>query len=264
VGEVAVSEIRPNPRQPRHHMDPAELAELVASIREHGVLQPVVVTRSDDGEGYILIAGERRWSAAVQAGLERIPAVIKEATPQEMLELALVENLQRADLNPLEEAAAYQQLISDFGLTQERVAQRVGRSRPTVANSLRLLGLPDAVQKALAQGEISEGHARALLGASEPAEVHSLFLEVVSRRLSVRETEDLVRRRRTPQRPAQRATPTEDPEASRIEELFREALGTRVEVIRRGAAGRLIIHFYNDEQLQALYDALTHPSAEGL
>ncbi len=258
VAEIPVDEIRPNPRQPRQRMDPEELSELASSIRDHGVLQPIVVTRAEGGEGFILIAGERRWTAAKQAGLERIPAAIKDVTPEGMLELALVENLQRADLNPLEEAAAYQQLVADFGLTQEQVARRVGRSRPTIANSLRLLGLPDSVRQALARGEISEGHARALLGASEADEVLALFLEVVARQLSVRQTEELVRQRRdNPSGTRERAAPTPDPEARQIEELFREALGTRVEVVRRGNGGRLIIHFYNDEQLQGLYEAMT-------
>lgn len=260
VAEIPIDEIRPNPRQPRHQMDPDELSELAGSIREHGVLQPIVVTRAESSGGYVLIAGERRWTAAKLAGLERIPAAIKDVTPQGMLELALVENLQRSDLNPLEAAAAYQQLMSDFGLTQEQVAQRVGRSRPTIANSVRLLGLPDSVRHALAQGEISEGHARALLGASEAEEVLALFLDVVAKQLSVRQTEELVRRRReSSPLPRERAAPVSDPEARQIEELFREALGTRVEVVRRGAGGRLIIHFYNDEQLQALYEAVTRP-----
>lgn len=258
VAEIPIDEIRPNPRQPRHQMDPEELSELAGSIRDHGVLQPIVVTRAEGNDGYVLIAGERRWTAAKQAGLERIPAAIKDVTPQGMLELALVENLQRSDLNPLEAAAAYQQLISDFGLTQEQVAQRVGRSRPTIANSVRLLGLPDSVRDALARGEISEGHARALLGAAEAEEVLALFLDVVAKQLSVRQTEELVRRRREdPPPPRERAMPTPDPEARQIEELFREALGTRVEVVRRGTGGRLIVHFYNDEQLQALYEAVT-------
>ncbi len=238
-------------------MDPAQLTELAASIRDHGVLQPVIVTHAEDGEGYVLVAGERRWSAAIQAGLDRIPAIVKEASPQDMLELALVENLQRADLNPLEEAAAFQQLMTEFGLTQDQVAQRVGRSRPAIANSVRLLSLPESIQTALAQGEISEGHARALLGADDPDQMQMLFLEVVTRRLSVRETEELVRghRRSAAPRPQRSAPP--DPEARRIEELFRQALGTRVEVVRRGAGGRLVIHFYSEEQLQALYEAVT-------
>ncbi|HUX87283.1 MAG TPA: ParB/RepB/Spo0J family partition protein [Chloroflexota bacterium] len=256
IAELPVKAIRPNPRQPRHHLDPEELDELVASIREHGVIQPIVVTR--DGEGYALIAGERRWTAAGLAGLERIPAVIKEVTPQEMLELALVENVQRSDLNPLEEASAYQQLVNEFGFTQEQVAKRVGKNRSTVANSIRLLGLPERVLDALAKAEISEGHARALLGAQDPAELLGLFDHVASRHLSVRQTEDLVRRQRlalVAGRHRERAL--EDPEARQVEAMFREALGTRVEVVRSGSGGRLVIHYYNDEQLQAIYETLT-------
>lgn len=258
IGEIPVAAIRANPRQPRHRLDPEALAELVRSVREHGVLQPVVVARAEDGAGYVLVAGERRWEAARQAGLERIPAVIREVTSQGMLELALVENIQRADLNPLEEATAYQHLISDFGLTQEQVAQRVGRSRPAVANSLRLLALPEPVQQALAQGEISEGHARALLGVTDPAELLGLFSQVVDGQLSVRQTEELVRRgraRRVP--PTARTETVDDGETRRVENLFQEALGTRVEIIRRGTSGRLVIHFYSDEQLQGLYEALS-------
>jgi len=258
VGEISIAQIQPNPRQPRHLVDAAEVAELAASIRDHGVLQPIVVTRAEDTEGYVLIAGERRWLAAKQAGLDRIPAVVKDVTPQGMLELALVENIQRADLNPLEEAAAFQQLMAEFGLTQEQVARRVGRSRPTIANSVRLLGLPDVVQHALARGEISEGHARALLGATEPSDLRDLFRQVVDGELSVRQTEELVRRRRqVVPTPIVREEPPVDFEARQIEQLFRDALGTRVEVIRRGTGGRLIIHFYNDEQLQGLYEAVT-------
>ena len=258
VGEISIAQIQPNPRQPRHLVDAAEVAELAASIRDHGVLQPIVVTRAEDTEGYVLIAGERRWLAAKLAGLDRIPAVVKDVTPQGMLELALVENIQRADLNPLEEAAAFQQLMAEFGLTQEQVARRVGRSRPTIANSVRLLGLPDVVQHALARGEISEGHARALLGATEPSDLRDLFRQVVDGELSVRQTEELVRRRRqVVPTPIVREEPPVDLEARQIEQLFRDALGTRVEVIRRGTGGRLIIHFYNDEQLQGLYEAVT-------
>ena len=261
TAEIPIDAIRRNPRQPRHSVDPDEMSELIGSIREHGVLQPIVVTRDDDG--YVLIAGERRWTAARQAGLTRIPAVVKEATPRQMLELALVENVQRADLNPLEEAAAYQQLMTDFSLTQEEVARRVGRSRSAVANSVRLLGLPESVQLAVGQGEISEGHARALLGLSDPAEMLGAFSEVLSHGLNVRQTEELVRQRR--QEPSEVAVVTEadatpelrkDPAARQIEDLFRQMLGTRVDVIRRGKGGRLVIHFYDEEQLQGLYDLL--------
>jgi len=258
--EIPVEQIQSNPHQPRHRFDPEELAALAESIREHGVLQPVIVARV--ANGYVLVAGERRWAAAKQAGLPRIPAVVKDATPQQMLELALVENVQRADLNPLEEAAAYRQLITEFGLTQDEVARRVGRSRSAVANSVRLLGLPASVQEALAAGQISEGHARALLATQTPDELLGCYLDVVSRGLNVRQTEELVRRGRevlAPRVPV--AAPPEDPEVRRIEELFREALSTRVELLRRGTGGRLVIHFYDDEQLRALFDQITRPAA---
>jgi ParB family transcriptional regulator, chromosome partitioning protein len=258
--EIPVEEVQPNPHQPRHRFDPEELAALAESIREHGVLQPVIVARV--ANGYVLVAGERRWAAAKQAGLARIPAVVKDATPQQMLELALVENVQRADLNPLEEAAAYRQLMSDFGLTQDEVARRVGRSRSAVANSVRLLGLPESVQEGLAAGQISEGHARALLGTQTSDELLGCYLDVVARGLNVRQTEELVRRWRdvlAPRGPV--AAPPEDSEMRRIEELFREALTTRVDLLRRGTGGRLVIHFYDDEQLRALFDQITRPSA---
>lgn len=257
--DVPVDEIQPNPHQPRQRMDPDELAELVASIREHGILQPVVVTRAEGGDGYVLIAGHRRWEAATRAGLARIPAVVKDATPREMLELALVENVQRSDLNPLEEAAAYRQLVDEFGLTQEEIARRVGRSRPSVANTLRLLSLPESVRLSVGRGELSEGHARALLGAETEADLLSAYREVTARSLNVRQTEELVRRRRpaiAERRPAPPVS-VDDEEARRIAALFREALGTRVEVIRSGPGGRLVIHFYSAEQLQAIYEVVT-------
>jgi len=262
VTEIPVGQIRPNPRQPRHEFDPTALAELADSIREHGVIQPIVVSRAENGDGYVLIAGERRWAAARQAGLSRIPAAVKEVTPRQMLELALVENLQRSDLNAMEEAAAYQQLIDEFNLTQDEVARRVGRRRSTVANSIRLLGLPETVRTALTQGEVSEGHARALLGASGEDELIALYRLVVSRGLNVRQTEELVRNQRPAADAAVRrdpAPPTPDDETRRTQDLFREALGTRVEVLRAGEGGRLVIYFYNDEQLHQIYGALTRP-----
>ncbi len=262
VAEIPIDQIRPNPHQPRHAVDPDELASLAASIREHGVIQPVVVTRASDGAGYILIAGERRVTAAAQAGLTRMPAVVKEATPRQMLELALVENVQRLDLNPLEEATAYQQLIDEFGLTQDEVAKRVGRSRPTIANTLRLLGLPDDVKGSLARAEITEGHARALLGAAGAQELLAFYGEVVTRGLNVRQTEEMVRRglpKPLALPPPENRTELVDPEARAIEEQLREALQTRVDLIRSGTGGRLVIHFHDAEQLEAVFLALTRP-----
>jgi ParB family chromosome partitioning protein len=263
IGEIPIASIQPNPHQPRHLVNPEELAGLAASIGEHGVIEPIVVARAEEGTGYVLIAGERRWNAAKQAGLTQIPAVIKDATPGQMLELALVENVQRSDLNPLEEAGAYQQLIAEFGLTQDEVARRVGRSRSTIANSVRLLGLPETVRTALASGEITEGHARALLGVADEDSRLAIYLGVIARGLNVRQTEKLIRRARVrPVLPFDRARSEDLTDASdlrQIEELFREALGTKVEVSRSGSGGRLVIYFYGDEQLQSIYESLTRP-----
>ena len=256
VVDIPLEQLQPNPMQPRHAIRPEELEELAASIRTHGVIQPLVVTQT--AAGYQIITGERRWRAARLAGLERVPAIIKETTPREMLELALVENLQRADLNPLEAAAAYQQLMDEFGLTQEEVAAQVGKSRAAVANTVRLLKLPEAVKQALMAGEISEGHARALL-ALPHGEQQLRALEAIRRGgLTVRQTEALVR--------ALQAQPEEEtaPSAARplspqdryVVERFEGRLGTRVELRRGKKGGRLVIHFYSDEELQAIYQAV--------
>lgn len=257
VQEVAVDDIAPNPQQPRQAMDAAALEELADSVRRYGVLQPLVVAEAGAASQprYRLIAGERRWLAARSAGLSRVPVVVKEATPQEMLELALVENIQRADLNPLEEAAAYRHLSEDFRLTQEQIAERVGRNRVSVANALRLLQLPEVVKEALAAGRISEGHARALLAfADDGARVAALQL-VLAGNLSVRETEELARRAGKERRPRQGGR-TAAPETRALEQELRAALGTKVQLFRTAKGGKLVIHFYSEEELQALYDRL--------
>ena len=194
--EVPVDAIAPNPLQPRQNMAAEALEELAASIREHGLIQPLIVSQVADAEAqrYQLIAGERRLEAARLAGLARVPVIIREATPQEMLELALVENIQRADLNPLEQATAYRHLMDDFGLTQEQVAERVGKSRAAVANSVRLLRLPDEIKNSLAQGQITEGHARAVLALDEPNSQRKVWKAILKRGLNVRQTEETVRR----------------------------------------------------------------------
>ncbi|MCS7259466.1 MAG: ParB/RepB/Spo0J family partition protein [Anaerolineae bacterium] len=257
IVEIPLDQLRPNPLQPRQDLRTDALEELAASIRAHGVIQPLVVTRVD--EGYQIVTGERRWRAAQLAGLERVPAIIKETTPREMLELALVENLQRADLNPLEEASAYQQLMDEFGLTQEEVAAQVGKSRAAVANTMRLLKLPDAVQRALVAGEISEGHARALLALPTPdQQLHAL--ESIRRGgLTVRQTEALVRTLQA-QPPAKETSPAAEhllsPQDRYLVERFEGRLGTRVELRRGKKGGRLVIHFYSDEELRAIYQAV--------
>ncbi|MDQ3809711.1 MAG: ParB/RepB/Spo0J family partition protein, partial [Chloroflexota bacterium] len=206
---------------------------------------------------YQLITGERRWRAARQAGLATLPAIVKEAAPLASLELALVENIQRSDLNPLEEAHAFRQLLDEHEMTQERLAQRIGRSRVAVTNTLRLLQLPEAVLRALADGSISEGHARAILTASDEPRRLVLLARVIEDGLSVRATEALARElnlERPPSEPSK--TASVDQETERLEDAFRQALGTRVRLVRGRSGGRLIIHFYSDEQLQGLYEAI--------
>jgi len=253
--QVPVGAISPNPLQPRSALDPEALAELAASIKEHGLLQPLIVTRQGP-ERYQLIAGERRWQAARLAGLATVPAIIKEATPQQTLEMALVENIQRADLNPLEEAAAFRQLVEEFGLTQEQVAERVGKSRVAVTNTLRLLRLPAEVKQALADGTVQEGHARALLALPTPEAQKAALKTVIGQALSVRQTEELVRRLLAEPPPRQVREPM-SPETRALEQEFRQALGTKVTLFRnRKGQGRLVIHFYSEEELQAIYEMI--------
>jgi ParB family chromosome partitioning protein len=253
-----ISQIVPNPYQPRTNIDPSKLETLAESIRIHGVIQPLVV-RADGPDRYILIAGERRWRASQLAGLERVPIVLIDAAPRAQLELALVENVVRSDLSPLEEAAAYRQLVEDFGLTQNEVADRVGRSRVSVTNTLRLLTAPEAVQAALTEGTITEGHARALLGLPSAADQVAMLEQVTSRGYTVRQTEDAVRNwvsRSAQARPKPDAP--RDYEAIRLEDRFRAALGSRVALKRagNGKPGSLTIQFHSDEELQALYDRI--------
>lgn len=255
---LPVETIQPNPHQPRAHFEPEALAELAASIAEHGVIQPLIVTESpDQPDRYWLIAGERRWRAAKQAGLTRVPVIVREASPQQLLEWALVENVQRADLNPLEEAAAYRSLMQEFGLTQAQVADRVGKSRSAVANTVRLLSLPGSVQSALTDGLISAGHARALLALPDEAAMERALDLILARDLTVRQTETLVKRMLEP--PADAAPdPVEDAQMTAhlraLENRFRSVLGTKVSLDRKpDGAGRLVIHFYSDDDLASIY-----------
>ena len=267
--EVAPTDVIPNPRQPRQVFDTDALAELVHSIREVGLLQPIVVRRRPDAKKkeahYELVAGERRWRACQEVGMERIPAIVRDAADDEMLRDALLENLHRAQLNPLEEAAAYQQLLADFGGTQEELAQRLGRSRPQVANTLRLLKLPPAVQRRVAAGVISAGHARALLSLDDPDAMDALADRVVQEGLSVRTVEEIVligddgeRKKRTP-RPRGGAAPEVVAATTEIAERLGDALDTRVRVegVRTARShGRLVIEFADLEDLHRIADAI--------
>jgi ParB family transcriptional regulator, chromosome partitioning protein len=259
--EIPLARIAPNPYQPRGVVDEEALAELAASIAEHGVLQPILVTETIDG--YRLVAGERRVRASRLAGLERIPAVVRELADSAQLELALVENIQRQDLDALEEARAYRQLVDEFGYTQEKLAQRMGKARPTIANSLRLLDLDPEVQAALAAGLITQGHARALAGLPVDRQARVLAV-VVERELSVRQAEELVRRLRDEPAPAeQKGTeePSADPELERVEADLRSALGTKVSIARSRRGGRIIIEYYSDDELSRLFDRLVGGNA---
>lgn len=252
--DVDIDAVGPNPLQPRSVIDEASLAELADSIRAHGILQPLLVTRVEGEEAaYRIIAGERRWRAARQAGLRRVPVVVKEATPGELLELALVENVQRADLSPLEEAAAYRQLADEFGLTQEQIAGRVGRGRVSIANTLRLLQSPHEVKEALAAGRISEGHARALLGLRSDSEQVEALAIVEHQGLNVRQTEELVRRRLAGPEPKPDGAVPRPADFDRLEDRFRRALGTRVSLQKGRKGGRVVIHFFSDEELDGIY-----------
>jgi ParB family chromosome partitioning protein len=251
VIEIGVEQIVPNPRQHRTRFDADELTELAESIREHGVIQPLLVKRGAAENQYVLIAGQRRWLAASQAGLRTVPAIVREASEQQMVEMALVENIQRADLTPLEAAEAYRQLSEDFGLSHEEIARRVGKSRASITNTLRLLKLPPAVQQALTEGKISEGHARALLALPTPQAQEAALQSVLKYDLNVRQTEDLVRKML-----AQRTPPSDKPALPAhfkyLEERLRTRLGTKVNLNPRGKGGTLVIRFYSDEELDAL------------
>lgn len=257
--ELPIAAISRNPYQPRQAVESARLEELAASIAEHGVLQPILVTRATGG--YRLIAGERRLRAAEMAGLERIPALVRPADESAQLAWALIENLQRSDLNALEEGHAFRRLVDDFGLSHDEIGRRVGRSRSTVANTLRLLDLSPAVQSALAAGTISEGHARALGGLAELDEQAEALGHVVARQMSVRQTEELVRRARADgsRNPRGRSTPSADVE--RLEHGLREALATKVTLSSGRKGGRITIEYYDDEDLARLYERLTGSSA---
>lgn len=257
--QIAIDHIYPNPRQPRTQFSEDTLAELAASIRVHGIIQPLIVTQNPvHQDHYSLIAGERRWRAAQLAGLTTVPAIVREASSSQLIEWALIENVQRADLNPVEEASAYQALMDEFALTQDEVADRVGKSRSTVANIVRLLRLPLAVQEALIHNRLSAGHARALLALEQPDLIELAAKEVVDKGLNVRQTEVLVKQwLARPGTPAEPPTPpiaAEEPQITHLENRFRQMLGTRVNLNRNAnGTGRLVIHFYNDEDLEQIY-----------
>lgn len=255
VQQVAVDAIQRNPRQPRIHFHEEELAELAASIREHGIIQPLIVIPKPDGK-FVLIAGERRWQAAQRAGLRTVPVVTRQANNQEMLEVALIENVQRADLNALEEAEAYRQLVEEFGLSHESVAKRVGKSRVAVTNTLRLLGLADVVKQALVDGKITEGHARALLALSTQKAQASALQTILNLSMSVRQAEELTRKL-AGQKPIKAKKPIQNADVHDVEKRLQRSLGTKVALKHGKKGGTVTIYYYSDEELDALLEKLT-------
>ena len=263
--ELAVAEIRPNPFQPRQDVDPTALEELKASIRQAGLLQPIVVRPLPDGGGYELIAGERRLRACQALGWERIPAVKREVDDRTALTLALIENLQRDDLSPVDEARGYERLIAEFSLAQQDVADAVGRDRSTVANALRLLNLPAAVLAMLHDGQLSVGHARALLALDDPRMATTLAREAVAHGLSVREVEDRVRGGRAPvRRPRLKRGVGQAPEVRRVEDALRRRFGTDVRVtLRAKGKGQIHLAFYSNDDLARLLELLLGAPFDG-
>jgi ParB family transcriptional regulator, chromosome partitioning protein len=252
AAEVALSELEPNPYQPRLTIDPGRLAELAASIRASGIVQPILVRRR--GERYQIIAGERRWRAAEAAGLASVPVSVREVKDEQLLELALVENVQRQELSPLEEAQAFQRLQGELGLSQEEIARRVGRDRTTVANTVRLLKLPRELRELLTLGRLDAGHARALLALERAEDQLALGREAARKGLSVREVERRVALLRAP-RGGQRAA-RKEPNTAAAEERLRRALGTRVLIARRGKGGAIRVLFKSEAELQRLYELM--------
>jgi len=257
IQEIDITKITPNPFQPRKTFDPAALQELADSIKEHGVIQPLVVTRIPTG--FELVVGERRFRASMLAGLLKVPAIIKEQmVDQTKLEVALIENIQRQELNPIEEAQAYERLMKTFNLTQEQVAKKVGKSRPAVANTVRLLNLPAEVQRAVIDGKLTEGHARALLGLNDPEKILLLYKTVIEKKWTVREVEDKVRDL-TQRKSMDSAAP--DPKLMAMESELRIKLGAQVKILRQGQGGKITIDFFSDEELSDIIRKMAQAKA---
>ena len=251
---LGIEEIRPDKGQPRRHFDDGHIAELAESIKSKGVLQPVLVRRS--GEGFTLIAGERRWRAAQRAGLRELPALIKEVSEREAFELALIENIQREDLNPVEEAEAYQRLVQEHGLTQEELATRVGKDRSTITNSLRLLRLPDIIKQAVISNALSMGHARALLGLADESDLKRAADKVMAEGLSVRAAEQLVQRLKSKRGGKEKGARETSAQLKHLTEKLQRKLGTRVELRDRGASGSIEVHYTSHADLDRILSTI--------
>jgi ParB family transcriptional regulator, chromosome partitioning protein len=253
--EIDLDRLVPNPQQPRSVFDEARLEELAQSIRTNGVIQPILARRA--GDRFEIVAGERRWRAAQRAGLLKVPVIVRDVPDDHLLQVALIENIQRNDLNAIEEAHAYRRLADEMHMTQDAIAAAVGRDRSSVANTLRLLRLPDEVRNLVSAGSLSMGHARALLSLESGAIQRELAREIAAKGLSVRETEALVKRRQGPPAAEPKPAPVKDPNTRAAEDTLRFALGTRVEIVRRGKAGRIEIQFTNEDELNRIFNKIT-------
>jgi len=249
-----IGEIRPNAFQPRKDFDETSIEELAQSIKENGIIQPLVVRKSEGN--YEIIAGERRWRAAQRVGLTKVPVIIKDVSDRQALELALVENLQREDLNPIEEAAAYEQLIEDFGLTHEEISTRIGKERSTITNQLRLLKLPDEIKEAIIAGEITAGHARAILGLSSLAKAREILEAIRNEKLSVRKTEKLVQKL-SGQKEKTAKLGSGDVHMNHIADELKKTLGTHVKIVDKKGKGKIVIEYYSKMELERLIEILT-------
>jgi len=255
AAQISIDSIQPNPRQPRREIIQSELEELAASIREHGILQPLVVTREADSDRYTLIVGERRLRAAALVGLTSVPAIVRDASELQRLELALIENIQREDLSPIESAEAYQTLAEEFGLSHEQIAAQVGKSRVAITNAIRLLKLPEVVLKALEDGHITEGHARALLALPTPQAQSAALQTILRHNLTVRQAEELTRKM-SGEKPQVIPKPVKPSAVRDLEERMRNRLGTKVSIQHGKHGGTIQIHYYSDEELEALVEQI--------
>lgn len=251
VREIKINEIEPNADQPRKHFDDEKLAQLAESIKQHGVVQPLIVQR--EGSTYKIVAGERRWRASRLAGLQTVPAIIRDFTNKQVMEVALIENLQREDLNPIEEAEAFEKLLKDYGMTQEEISAVVGRSRPAIANSVRLLTLQDKIKSMIIGGEISSGHARALIAIEDQSVQLNVAEKIAKKNLNVRETELLVKKITS-----KRVVKSKEPDAEymAIEERLREILGTKVKVTHNKKNGKILIEYYSEDELDRILNLM--------
>ena len=255
VIQIPINKIQPNPQQPRSSIQEEALQELAVSIREHGIIQPLIVSKNPDSDDYTLIAGERRWRAAQLTGLTFVPAIERSVSEQGLLEIALIENLQRTDLTPLEMAEAYHQLVENFSLTHEEISERVGKSRTTVTNTLRLLNLPDQVKNSLAEGLITEGHARAILGLPNAQAQRAILSTVLNLELNVRQTESLVKKM-SGEKPSSPPKPAPSPVVLALENRLRNFFGTKVNLNDGKKGGSLVIYYYSDEELNQILDKI--------